>query len=93
MRELARADRVEQELWGGQAPLGSSGANSDPSLGILQTQPLRTPPRWRFVGLNKQSSMQTRRPHLGQLSAPLGTPNPEPALTEANEPCKPHKTL
>lgn len=79
---------MEQELWGGQGPLGSSGANTDPSLGILQTQPRRTPPRVRFVGLNKQSSMQTRRPRLGQLSAPLGTPNLEPTPTEANEPCK-----
>jgi hypothetical protein len=70
--KLARADRVEQELLGGgQGPLGSSGANPDLSLGILLAQPLRTPPRVRFVGLNKQSSMQTGRPHLEQLSAPL----------------------
>lgn len=43
--------------------------------------------------MNKQSSMQTHRPHPGQLSAPLRTPSPErTSLTEANEPCELDKT-
>lgn len=75
-RELARADRVGQERWGGQGPLGSSGANTDPSLGILPTQPLRTPPRVRSVGLKKQNSMQTHRPTAGAAECPPRNPKP-----------------
>lgn len=55
-----------------------------PSLGVLQTQPLRTPPRPRFVGMNKQSRMQTHGAHLGQLSVPPPprSPKPRTSLTE-----------